>query len=180
MGREKIQSRSRSPRRNDATLKYDDTASSARSSGLHEHATTPETQFPDLRARLLNHLRGIWFRSITESRNAKGLASTDAVTNKKKEDEEAFFNTVGQLLKTGMKPAEIMIMIDEDKNYNEYQQMIFKEWVKAAVLRNKAGMQLLDEKTPPKAGPTPLTGSTETLGNHGKSRQMEPTTDGGH
>ena len=78
----------------------------------------------------------------------------------KKEDEDAFFKTVGRLLKTGMKAGEIMIMMDDDMQYNDDQRVIFKEWVKGAVLHHKQGRQLLAEQTPPKAGPTPITGNT--------------------
>ena len=66
---------------------------------------------------------------------------------------------------TGMDAKEIMKLMDDDKHYDENQRVIFKEWVKGAVVHHKQGRQLLAEQTPPKAGPTPITGNTETVGN---------------
>ena len=64
-----------------------------------------------------------------------------------------------------MNATEIMKLMDDDMHYNDNQRMIFKEWVKGAVLHHKQGRQLLAEQTPPKPGPTPITGNTETVGN---------------
>ena len=59
-----------------------------------------------------------------------------------------------------MNATEIMKLMDDDMHYDDNQRMIFKEWVKGAVLHHKQGRQLLT-----KAGPTPITGNTETVGN---------------